>query len=76
MLSEWRNYSLSKVAGRFSKKEVRQVLYAIFAALFCFVGPTYFVAIASRIISQTYAIALGFVCFLVGIILVFRMVKE
>lgn len=62
--------------NRFARKEVKQTLYAILAALLCFIGPTYFVAIATKVIPQTYAVALGFVSFLVGIVFIFRLVKE
>jgi len=42
----------------------------------CFIGPTYFVAAISEITSQVYASVVGFVCFLIGIWFVFKLVKE
>lgn len=65
-----------KAASRFGKEEIKQMLYAVLAALLCFVGPTYLVVVVSRVIPQTYAMALGFVCFLVGIVFVSKLVKE
>lgn len=56
--------------------EVRRVLYAVLAALLCFVGPTYFVAIISNVITPLYAMAAGFVSFLIGIFFVYRLVEE
>ncbi|TET56317.1 hypothetical protein E3J51_05110 [Candidatus Bathyarchaeota archaeon] len=55
---------------------VRRMLYAVLAALLCFVGPTYFVAIMSNIIPQLYAMAAGFVSFLIGIFFMYRLVEE
>jgi len=52
------------------------MLYAVLAALLCFVGPTYFVAIMSNIIPQLYAMAAGFVSFLIGIFFMYRLVEE
>jgi len=65
-----------KVTSRFARKEVKQVLYVVLAALLCFAGPTYLVVAISRVIPQMYAMALGFVCFLIGIVFMFRLVKE
>lgn len=67
---------LVKATSRFERREVRQMLYAVLAALLCFVGPTYFVAVMSKIIPQIYAMALGFVFFLIGIGFVLQLVKE
>ena len=55
---------------------VRRMLYAVLAALLCFAGPTYFVAIMSNIIPQIYAMAAGFVSFLIGIFFMYRLVEE
>jgi hypothetical protein len=65
-----------KSTGRSMGKGTRQILYAIIAALLCFVGPTYFVAAASRVIPQIYGMTLGLVIFLVGIFFVFKLVEE
>ena len=67
---------MAKATSRFGRKEVKQMLYAVLAALLCFVGPTYFVVLLSRFIPQVYAMAFGFVCFLVGVIFVLKIVKE
>jgi len=66
---------LTKVATKM-RKEVKQMFYVVLAALFCFIGPTYFVLVMSELISQIYAIILGFVSFLIGIVLVLKLVKE
>lgn len=63
-------------SGRFGRKEVKQMIYVVLAALLCFVGPTYFAAVLSRVIHLAYAMALGFVCLLVGIVFVLKLVKE
>ena len=76
MFCEWGILALVKTTSIFGKKEVKQMLYAVLAALLCFIGPTYFVAITSKVIPQIYAMALGFVCFLIGVIFVFRLLKE
>jgi len=55
---------------------VRRMLYAVLAALLCFAGPTYFVAIMSNVIPRIYAMAAGFVSFLIGIFFVYRLVEE
>ncbi|UCE95388.1 MAG: hypothetical protein JSV51_06575 [Candidatus Bathyarchaeota archaeon] len=60
----------------FGRKEVRQALYAVLAALLCFIGPTYFVAVLSRLIPQTYAMVLGLISFLIGIFVVVKLVKD
>lgn len=65
-----------KATSIFGKKEVRQMIYAILAALFCFIGPTYFVATISRVIPQIYAMILGLVSFLIGVVLLFRLLKD
>jgi hypothetical protein len=65
-----------KATSRFGRKEVRQTLYAVLAALLCFIGPTYLVVVMDNIIPYTYAMALGFAIFLVGVILIVRLVKE
>ena len=64
-----------RVTG-FGRKEVKQMLYIVLAALLCFVGPTYFVAAVSRIIPQIYSMAMGFLLFLIGIFIILRLVKE
>ena len=55
---------------------VRRMLYVVLAALLCFAGPTYFVAIMSNVIPRIYAMAAGFVSFLIGIFFVYRLVEE
>ena len=65
-----------KATGKLGRREVKQMLYAVMAALLCFVGPTYFVAAMSEVIPQTYAMSLGFASFLLGIIFILRLVKE
>lgn len=67
---------MTKAVGKFGKKETRQMLYTILAVVFCFIGPTYFVAVMSRIIPQIYAVTIGFVCFLIGVVFVLRLIKE
>ncbi|MCK4933376.1 hypothetical protein KAS06_01775 [Candidatus Bathyarchaeota archaeon] len=62
--------------GKLKNEKVKQMLNVVLAAILCFVGPTYFVAIASNIIPQIYAMAAGFVSFLIGIFFVLRFVKE
>jgi len=64
------------LASRFKRKEVKQMLYAVLAALLSFVGPTYSVAVVGRVIPQMYATTLGFVSFLVGVVFVFKLVEE
>ncbi len=56
--------------------KAKQVLYAILAALLCFVGPTYFVAVVSKAIPTSYAMTLGFVSFLIGVIFAIKLVEE
>jgi hypothetical protein len=65
-----------KAAGRFGRREVKQTLYAVMAALLCFIGPTYFVAALSEVIPQVYAMSLGLASFLLGIFFILRLVKE
>ncbi len=65
-----------KATSRFGRKEVKQMIYAVVAALFCFIGPTYFAVVMSEIIPQIYAMTLGFVSFLIGLVFVFKLVKE
>ncbi len=65
-----------KAVGRLGTKEVRQMLYAVLAALLLFVGPTYLITVANNVIPHTYAVIVGFVCFLVGIVFVLKLVKE
>jgi len=67
---------LVKATNRFGRKEVKQMLYVVLAALLCFVGPTYFVVLLDRVIPQVFALVLGFVCFLVGVVFAFKLVKE
>ena len=64
-----------KIGGWFGKG-FRQVLLAVLAALLCFVGPTYFVVLLGEVVLQAYAVVLGFVCFLVGVVFVYRLVEE
>jgi len=70
------NGCLVKTVSFFKRREVRQTFYTVLAALFCFFGPTYLVAVMNNVISQTYAIVLGFGCFLVGIVFAFKLAKE
>lgn len=65
-----------KPASKSGKNEVRQLMYVVLAALLCFVGPTYFVAVVSKVIPDMYAMALGFASFVVGVILILRLVRE
>lgn len=58
------------------RKEVKQVIYVVLAALFCFIGPTYLVLVMSELIPQIYSTILGFVSFLIGIVLVLKLAKE
>ena len=60
----------------FGRKEVKQMLYIVLAALLCFVGPTYFVAAISRVVPQIYSMVMGFLLFLIGIFIILRLVKE
>jgi len=59
-----------------AKRDVRQMLYVVLAALLCFVGPTYFVAVLGEVIPLIYAVVLGFASFLVGVALIILLVKE
>lgn len=70
------NACLVKSVSLFKRREVRQMFYTVLAALFCFLGPTYLVVVMNNVISQTYAIVLGFGCFLVGIVFAFKLAKE
>ena len=65
-----------KATGKFGRREVRQMLYAVMAALLCFIGPTYFVAAMSEVIPQMYAMPLGLASFLLGIVFILKLVKE
>jgi len=67
---------LVKAESIFGRKEVKQMLFAVLAALFCFIGPTYFVTVANNFIPNSYALALGFICFLIGLVFVFKLVRE
>ncbi len=60
----------------FGRKEVKQMLYIVLAALLCFVGPTYFVAAINRVVPQIYSMVMGFLLFLIGIFIILRLVKE
>jgi hypothetical protein len=71
-----RDNCLTKTAGRFGSKEFMKVFYVVLAAVLCFVGPTYFVLVLSKVISEVFAVVLGFVCFLVGLFFVFRLIGE
>jgi hypothetical protein len=66
---------LSKASGRLGRKG-RQTLYTILAGLLCFVGPTYFLAGAARLVPHIYATALGLLSLLVGVVFVLRLVEE
>lgn len=68
--------STVKTKNRFNRREIRQTLYIVLAALLCFIGPTYFVAVVSRIIPIAYAMTLGFISFIAGIIVVLFLIKE
>lgn len=63
-------------SSRLGRKEMKQTLYVILAAVLCFIGPTYFVAASTTVIPQMYAAALGFVSFLIGIVFVFKLVED
>jgi hypothetical protein len=63
-------------SGKLGRKEVKQMLYAVLAALLCFVGPTYFVAVLSKVVPLAYAMTIGFISLLVGIVFVLKLVKE
>ena len=63
-------------AGKLGRREVRQMLYAVMAALLCFIGPTYFVAVISEVIPQMYAMSLGLASLLLGIVFILKLVKE
>jgi hypothetical protein len=63
-------------SGKLGRKEVKQMLYAVLAALLCFVGPTYFAAVLSKVVPLAYAMTLGFISLLVGIVFVLKLVKE
>lgn len=65
-----------KSASNLGRREVRQMLCVVIAALLCFIGPTYLVAVMSRVIPNTLAVVLGFISFLLGVVLVLRLVKE
>jgi len=52
------------------------MLYAVMAALLCFIGPTYFVAVISEVIPQMYAMSLGLASLLLGIVFILKLVKE
>ena len=62
--------------GSWFGKGFRQVLFVVLAALLCFVGPTYFVVLLGEVVPLVFALVLGFVCFLVGVVFVFRLVEE
>ena len=70
------NTHLAKTTSRFGRKEAKQALYAVLAALLCFIGPTYFVPLINDVIPNTYAMILGFASFLIGIVFVLKLVKE
>ncbi|UCD96830.1 MAG: hypothetical protein JSV35_01885 [Candidatus Bathyarchaeota archaeon] len=59
-----------------SKKRVGRMLYVILAALLCFIGPTYFVALASQIIPQGIAALLGLLSFIAGTVVILRVVRD
>ncbi|MGB9134249.1 MAG: hypothetical protein WCC63_01485 [Candidatus Bathyarchaeia archaeon] len=65
-----------KATSKLGRKEVRQMLYAVVAVFLCFIGPTYLAAVMSKIIPSTFAMTLGFASFLVGVILILKIVKE
>jgi hypothetical protein len=63
-------------SGKLGRKEVKQMLYAVLAALLCFVGPTYFAAVLSKVVPLAYAMTIGVISLLVGIAFVLKLVKE
>ena len=63
-------------ADKRGRSEIRQTMYVLVAALLCFVGPTYLVALLSEFIPGIFAMTLGFVSFLVGLFLILRLVKD
>ncbi len=65
-----------KAVGRLGRKEVKQMFYTVLAALLCFIGPTYLITVVNNFVPQTYAVIAGFVCFLVGIVFILKLVKE
>jgi hypothetical protein len=65
-----------KATGKFGRRGVKQALFAVMAALLCFIGPTYFVAAMSKVIPQMYAMSLGLASFLLGIVFILKLVKE
>lgn len=69
-------FPMTRRTDRFARKGIRQTLYTILAVVLCFAGPTYLVALASNVIPQSYAVILGFACFLVGVVLVLKLVKD
>jgi hypothetical protein len=63
-------------SGKLGRKEVKQMLYAVLAALLCFVGPTYFAAVLSKVVPLAYAMTIGFISLIIGIVFVLKLVKE
>lgn len=63
-------------ADKRGRNDVRQMIYVVLAALLCFIGPTYFAAFLGEFIPGTFAMALGFVSFLLGIFLILRLIKD
>ena len=62
--------------NKLARNRVRQMIYAVLAALLCFIGPTYLAALLTEFIPSTFAMALGFVSVLLGVFLLLRLVKD
>jgi hypothetical protein len=58
------------------KKRIRHMLYVVLAAILCFIGPTYFVALASEIIPQGIAALLGLLSFIAGTVFILRFIRD
>lgn len=65
-----------KATSKLGKKGVKEMLYAVVAVLLCFIGPTYLAAVMSKVMPSTFAMTLGFASFLLGVVLILRLVKE
>lgn len=63
-------------ADKLKNEQTKKTLYVVLAAILCFIGPTYFVAIINNAIPQIYAMTLGLISFLIGLYFVFRLIKE
>ena len=58
------------------KNRIKHMLYVVLAALLCFIGPTYFVLLASQVIPQAVAMLLGLLSFIVGTVFILRVVRD